>query len=121
MDGHIAELLPLPNLSTLVLLALAEGDAHGWAIIRRIREIEGTTRTPSSGSLYIAMLRLEDQGLVEETSAPEGIQGDDARRRYYRLTAFGRRVLEAEMDRLTRLVRRAQEWNVVARPARGHA
>jgi len=104
-----------------VLLALAEGDAHGWAIIRRIRELEGTTRTPSSGSLYIAMLRLEEHRSVEETTAPEGIEGDDARRRYYRLTAFGRRVLAAEMDRLARLVKRARERNVVPRPVRGHA
>jgi DNA-binding PadR family transcriptional regulator len=117
MDPRIAELLPLPHLSTHVLLALAEGDAHGWAIIRRIRELEGTTRTPSSGSLYIAMVRLEEKGLLEETVAPAGTEGEDARRRYYRLTAFGVRVLEAEMERLGRLVERAREWKVTERTA----
>lgn len=121
MDPRIDELLPLPHLSALVLLALAEGDAHGWVIIRRIRELEGTTRTPSSGSLYIAMLRLEEKGLLEETEAPEATEGDDARRRYYRLTAFGRQVLAAEMQRLSRLVERAREWNVPVRAARGRA
>jgi DNA-binding PadR family transcriptional regulator len=104
MDPRIEALLPLPHLSTLVLLALGEGDAHGWAIIRRIRELEGASRTPSSGSLYVAMLRLEEKSLLEETEAPQATEDDDARRRYYRLTAFGRRVLEAEMERLARLV-----------------
>lgn len=120
MDPRISHLLPLPHLSVLVLLALAEGDAHGWAIIRRIRDIEPDTKTPSSGSLYTAMLRLEEKGLLEETDGPPG--GDeDERRRYYRLTPFGRGVLAAETARLERLVERSHLWNATDRPARGSA
>lgn len=121
MDPRIAELLPMPHLSTLVLLALSKGNAHGWAIIRRIRELEGPDRTPSSGSLYVAMRRLEEKGLIDEAEASEARDDDDARRRYYRLTAFGRHVLEAEMERLAQLVERARDWNIPVPGARGRA
>ena len=117
-------LLPLPHLSTLVLLALAEGDAHGWAVIRRIRDITDGETSPSSGSLYIAMLRLEERGLIEETESPAEEGDVDARRRYYRMTTFGRRVLEAESRRLERLVSEARRWKLLdrsTRPARGGA
>lgn len=109
-------LLPLPHLSLLVLLALAEGQAHGWAIIRRIRELTEGQTTPSSGSLYLAMLRLEEKGLIEEGEAAS--PDEDARRRHYRLTAFGHRVLQAESRRLSRLVEQAERWNVLDRPGR---
>ena len=114
--------LSLPHLSTLVLLALAEGDAHGWEIIRRIRKLTQGETSPSSGSLYLAMLRLEQSGLIEEVEPPVAREDDDARRRYYRMTPHGRRVLEAESRRLERLVEQARRWNVLdakARPARG--
>jgi DNA-binding PadR family transcriptional regulator len=121
MHDDIRRLLPLPHLSTLVLLALAAGPAHGWAIIRRIRELTDGETAPSSGSLYLAMLRLEEKGLLEETAAP--VPGEDARRRHYRLTTFGRRVLEAESMRLARLVSQAERWHVLdrGRPAEGGA
>lgn len=121
MNAVIADLLPLPHLSHLVLLALAEGDAHGWAIIRRIRDIEETPRTPSSGSLYTAMLRLEEKGLLQETQPPADTGDGDARRRYYGLTAFGREVLAAETARLARLVERGRRGTALDRPARGNA
>lgn len=113
-------LLPLPHLSHLVLLALTDGNAHGWEIIRRIRVIEETARTPSSGSLYTAMLRMEESGLIEEVDAPDE-PGMDLRRRYYGLTSFGRRVLAAETARLARLVERARRGGVADRPVRGTA
>lgn len=107
-----AELLPLPHLTYLVLLALAAGDAHGWAIIKRIRAMTSDGTNPSSGSLYLAMVRLEERGLLEVTDAPAG-EGDDERRRYYRLTPFGRSVLEAESARLESLVELAGKWGVL--------
>lgn len=96
---------PLANLSYYVLLALADGEAHGWAIVKRIREITERTSNPSSGSLYLAMVRLEDEGLIAEVAAPAG---QDARRRYYKLTAAGRRAAREESHRLARLVSRAR-------------
>jgi DNA-binding PadR family transcriptional regulator len=119
-------LLPLPHLTYLVLLALARGDAHGWAIIKRIHEITRGETNPSSGSLYLAMVRLEERGLLEEAPAPR--DETDVRRRYYRLTTFGRRVLEQESARLAGLVQEAARQGVLvrgrvtnAKPASGKA
>ena len=105
--------LPLPSLSYYVLLALGEGAAHGWAVIKRIRELTDGTANPSSGSLYLAMVRLEDDGLIAESRTPDG---DDARRRYYRLTPLGRDVARAESERLDRLVRRARALDLLPAP-----
>jgi len=103
----------LPTLSYHVLLALGEGAAHGWAIIKRIRELTDHDANPSSGSLYLAMVRLEDDGLIAECPTPAG---DDARRRYYGLTPLGRDVARAESQRLERLVRRARAVDLLHAP-----
>ena len=113
-----AGFLPLPNLTHLVLLALAEGDAHGWEIIKRIHAITDRQANPSSGSLYLAIARMEERGLLAEARAPRGA---DARRRYYRLTALARRVLAAESQRLAGLVERARRLDVLGDAAGGRA
>lgn len=95
--------LPLPDLHFHILLALGEGDAHGWAVIKRIRELAQRRSSPSSGSLYLAMLRLEERGLIHESLEPMP-GGDDGRRRYYALTDLGRAVMRAETSRLAGLV-----------------
>lgn len=102
------ELLPLPYLNYLVLLAVARGDAHGWELIRRIREITGGASNPSSGSLYLAMVRLGEAELIEELAPPVDEAEDGRGRKYYGLTPWGRRVLEAESARLAALVREAK-------------
>jgi DNA-binding PadR family transcriptional regulator len=94
--------LPLPHLAVHVLLAVADGDRHGWAIVRRIEELTDGVWSPSAGSLYLSMVGLEKKGLIAEIPAPDA--GGDARRRYYTLTALGRRVLDLEMKRLSALV-----------------
>lgn len=104
------DFIPLPNLPLHVLLALAEADMHGWAVIKRIEEITAGKQSPSSGSLYLAMTRLEEQGLIEDAPAPPG--ETDARRRYYRLTLHGRRVLSLELERLSGLVDRGRSLGV---------
>ena len=106
--------LPLPTLSYHVLLALGEGDAHGWAVIKRIRELTDGSANPSSGSLYLAMVRLEDDGLIADSPTPPG---DDARRRYYRLTPLGTAVAQAEAARLMDLVRMARARGLAPRKA----
>jgi DNA-binding PadR family transcriptional regulator len=111
-------LLPLPHLNYHVLLALAGGDAHGWAIIKRIGEMTGGATNPSSGSLYLAMVRMEERGLIEAIAAPAGTT--DERRRYYKLAPFGRSVLEAESLRLASLVDLAQQWGALG-PRRSSA
>ena len=104
--------LPLPHLPFHVLLALASSDtAHGWAIIKRIGQITEGRAAPSSGSLYLAMGRLEERGLLDQVDPPSS-EGDQ-RRRYYRLTPLGSRVLEAESQRLAGLVDIAREHRVL--------
>ena len=102
-----ADFLPLPNLPYLVMLSIAEQPRHGWAIIKRIEELSGPRATPSSGSLYLAIARLEERGLIEE-SPPSDESVDQ--RRTYRLTSVGRRVVRLETARLAELVGLAKRW-----------
>ena len=104
------DFVPLPNLPLHVLLVLAEGVRHGWGIIKRIEEITAGDQSPSSGSLYLAMSRMEEQGLIVDAPAPD--DETDARRRYYRLSPLGREVLAHEMDRLGGLVSHARKLGV---------
>jgi len=102
-----AAFLPLPNLPFLVMLSVAEQPRHGWAIIKRIEELSGPRAAPSSGSLYLAIARLEERGLIEE-SPPFDELADQ--RRTYRLTSLGRRVVWLETARLAELVGLAKRW-----------
>lgn len=94
--------LPLPHLPLHILLALGERPRHGWGVIQKIGKLTGGRNEPSAGSLYLAMSRLEERGLIEDAPRPE--DDTDARRRYFRLTPLGRRVLAAETERLAGLV-----------------
>jgi DNA-binding PadR family transcriptional regulator len=98
-----AELLPLTPLSVAILLALVDEARHGYGIIKTLeRETEGRI-VPGAGTLYAALQRMVDDGLIVETSGGQ-TDGDDQRRRYYGLTAFGRDVIRAELLRLARLI-----------------
>jgi DNA-binding PadR family transcriptional regulator len=94
--------LPLPPQIYLILLALADGDAHGYQIRKTVIERSDGTVRLDPGSLYRLIGRLLDDKLVVE--APRPAADDDPRRRYYRLTRDGRRVLLEETDRLAALV-----------------
>lgn len=98
--------LPLTPLSYQVLLALADAPRHGYGIIKEIEEREGQATAPSTGALYLALQRMEGDGQIEEAPAPPG-EGD-RRRRYYRLTAGGRELAQAESLRLAGLVAAAR-------------
>ena len=106
-DPDPAAFLPLPNFPYLVMLSIAEQPRHGWAIIKRIEELSGPRAAPSSGSLYLAIARLEERGLIEEAPAPD--ESVD-QRRTYRLTSLGRRVVRLETTRLAELVGLARRW-----------
>ena len=109
-DFDPRDFIPLPNLPLHVLLALAEGEMHGWAIVKCIEEITAGAQSPSSGSLYLAMTRLQEQGLIAHAPSPP--DETDARRRYYALTAAGRAVLSLEVGRFAGLVERARALGV---------
>jgi DNA-binding PadR family transcriptional regulator len=110
---EVAAELPLPPATFYILLALADGDRHGYAIILNIASrTDGSVRL-SAGTLYRSIQRMLEQGLVEETSERPAPDEDDERRRYYRLTGFGTAVARAEAGRLAALVKLAQASGLV--------
>lgn len=102
-DPQPEDLLPLPSAAFHILVALAEADRHGYAIMQEVSERTGGRTKLNPGTLYTTIRRLLDQGLIEEL-AERGLDARDERRRNYRLTPFGRRVATLEMARLTDLV-----------------
>lgn len=83
-----------------VLLALADHDQHGWAILRDIEQATEGEITLSAGTLYGLIKRLGDQGLLEPSDDRPPARWDDSRRRYYRLTDLGRAAARAKLDKL---------------------
>lgn len=86
-----------------ILLALAEGDSHGYAIMQAVREQSGGRVPLQTGSFYRHLTTLIDQGLVAEAPAPRDVH-DPRRGTHYRLTPQGRRALELERRHLAALV-----------------
>lgn len=99
-------LLPLQPAVFHILVALAGEDAHGYAIMQDVAARTGTRLGP--GTLYTALPRLIEQGLVTELRQRPATGKDDPRRRYYSLTPFGRAVARAEAARLAELVEHAR-------------
>ncbi len=112
---HAEQMLPLTPLSFHILLALADADRHGYGIIKEVRERTNGEMSPGAGTLYAAVQRMLDDGLVDETDDRPAV-GDDERRRYYRLTEFGRQVARAEALRLARLIRIAADKKLIPEP-----
>jgi DNA-binding PadR family transcriptional regulator len=99
------EFLPLKTQWFHIMLALAGGEQHGYGIMQEILEhTEGKVRLWPA-TLYGSIKRLIEADLIEESNMRPVPELDDARRRYYRLTALGKQVLDAECERLEQLVR----------------
>jgi DNA-binding PadR family transcriptional regulator len=99
-----AELLPLTSPVFHVLVALADEEQHGYAIIKTVARLTDETVTLSTGTLYGIIKRLLADGLIVESGRRPPAAMDDERRRYYRLTEFGRRVVVAEAERLEKML-----------------
>ena len=91
-----------------VLLALADGEKHGYAILKEVSRRTGGEVTLGAGTLYSLVKRLLAEGLIDETDDRPDPALDDERRRYYRLSSFGREVAVAEIQRLERIVAQAR-------------
>lgn len=102
-------LLPLPEATFHILLALSEEDRHGYGIIQDVAASTNGALKLSAGTLYRSIQRMLEQGLLVETRDRPAPEDDDERRRYYRLTPFGREVARAEAQRLRQLVRLARK------------
>lgn len=106
MDDDLRPFLPLSPAALHILLCLSAEARHGYGIMREVaRQSDGQYRL-GPGTLYDNLQKLMNQGLAEE--APRPSADDDPRRRYYRLTRFGRRVLKADIVRLKLVVREAR-------------
>ena len=106
-----ADVLPLTPALFHVLLSLADGEKHGYAILKEVEERTSGEVRLSTGTLYGIIKRLLADGMIRESAA-----GSDDRRRAYRLTAFGRKVALAETDRLRDVLAHARK--LLVDPAR---
>jgi DNA-binding PadR family transcriptional regulator len=111
-DERVSRLLPLSAVTLGILLALADADLHGYAILKEVEQQAQPPRALGTGTLYAALQRLGADGLVEDSPvlpAPD----EDQRRRYYRITALGRAVARAELTRLARLLEVARSKSLM--------
>jgi len=107
-DPQPASFLPLPPATFHILMAVAEEDRHGYAIIQDVAARTGGELKLSAGTLYRSIQRMLDQGLIEESRERPDPELDDERRRYYRITPLGISVARAEARRLAQLVKLAR-------------
>ena len=112
-DIDVERQLPVPPAVFHILIALGEGEKHGYAVMQEVAErTDGKVRM-SPGTLYGSIRKMLDEGLIEELF-PRGPMTDD-RRRFYRVTKFGRAVAAAEAERLTSLLHHARLNGLVPR------
>jgi DNA-binding PadR family transcriptional regulator len=111
--------LPLTAAVCSILMALADGEKHGYAIMQAVAAETGGGVAMGPGTLYGSLDRMLRARLVEESEGEGGAADPSKRRRYYRMTDFGRRVLSAEVARLKRAVRLAHRKKLTVRPATG--
>ena len=105
-ERPVERFLPLRPVEFDVLLSLAAGERHGYGIIQDA-EARGLTSVPDVGTLYRALRRMQDQGLIDEGARRRAADAADERRVYYRITPLGRRVAQAEARRMAALARAA--------------
>ena len=99
---------PVPVSEFQILLALADEERHGYAIMREVTARTNGEVQLGPGTLYGSIKRMVNAGLIEETDERPDPELDDERRRYYRITAVGRSVAKAEARRLTRMLKLAR-------------
>ena len=111
------ELLPLPSHDFQVLLSLLAAPRHAYGLAQAVEEHPDAGVRLEIGSLYRILARLTAAGVIEDFDPPANAEGHEALRRYYRITAFGRRVAAAEAARLDSLLRTARRAKLL--PSRG--
>ena len=109
----IGDFLPLPTAVFHILVALADRDRHGYSIMQDVSERTSGNVRLSAGTLYSSIRRMLEGGLVEELRDSPEPDCQDERRRYYRITQFGRSVALAEAKRLTDMLTQARETGLI--------
>jgi DNA-binding PadR family transcriptional regulator len=113
---EIEGLLPLTPRVFLILWALSERDQHGYRLLTEVEELSRGRVTIKPGSLYEAIQTLESRGLIGAVQAGDEATSASRQRRTYRLTNFGRQVLDAEANRLSELVDDLRASKLVGQP-----
>jgi len=108
--------LPLTAVVLHILLALTDGERHGYAISQDVESATDGQVRMGPGTLYGSIQRMLAASLIEEAPQRSRAADNDERRRYYRMTAFGRRVLELELQRLAQIVHVARRKRLVRDP-----
>lgn len=105
------DFLPLNTAEFHIMLVLADADLHGYGIMQRIEEQSNGIIQMGPGTLYTTIKRLLERGWIEEIEPPA--TADDPRRKYYQLTGFGSRVVEAEARRMAKVVETARSLGLL--------
>jgi DNA-binding PadR family transcriptional regulator len=114
-DSDIDALLPLPTAVFHILVALADRDRHGYGIMQDVSSRTAGRVTLSPGTLYSSVRRMLDQGLIEELDESPDPKSQDERRRYYRVTRYGRGVAAAEAARVEAILAQARATGLIPR------
>ena len=104
---------PLPSAAFQIMLALADGDLHGYAIMRQVEEQTGGRLRLGPGTLYGSIQALLEGKLIEEVDRPEDTEARQERRRYYRLTAAGRKLARSEAEKMADVLRVARARKIL--------
>jgi DNA-binding PadR family transcriptional regulator len=114
-DDDVDEFLPLPTAVFHILVALADRNRHGYSIMQDVGARTDGKVVLSAGTLYTAIRRMLEQGLIEELRESPDPDSGDERRRYYRLTQLGRDVAVAEARRLSSMLEHARATKLIPR------
>lgn len=106
-DADPSQFLPLPTATFHILIALRDGEKHGYAIMREVEALSDGAVRIGPGTMYGSIKRMLAEGLIEESDERPDAEMDDQRRRYYRCSALGENVCAAEVHRLRRLLANA--------------
>ena len=104
---------PLPAAAFQIMLALADGDLHGYAIMRQVEQQTGGRLRLGPGTLYSSIQTILDGKLIEEVDGREDLEGPSERRRYYRLTAAGRKLARLEAEKMADVLRVARARKIL--------
>jgi DNA-binding PadR family transcriptional regulator len=104
---------PLPSAAFQILLSLAEGDLHGYAIMRQVEEQTGGRLRLGPGTLYSSIQSLLEEKFIEEVSGKESVESEPDRRRFYRLTTAGRKLARSEAEKMAGVLRVARSRKIL--------
>ena len=104
---------PLPSTAFQIMLALADGDLHGYAIMRQVEEQSGGRLRLGPGTLYGSIQALLEGKMIEEVDRPEDTEALQERRRYYRLTVAGRKLARSEAEKMADVLRVARTRKIL--------